>query len=228
MRLLCCVVTHNRLDYTRRTIETLREGADWVVVIDNASSDGTQEWLVEHAAPGGLVDGIVCGERNVFPGAACNIGWHEGLKRIDADLLMRSDNDIEYLFFPGWRRAVEDGFRWEQLGQLGLLNMHEDFNDQQPVIEEHGVNVHFPRTGGNCVIRRDLWEHGFRWEAGPWQPGGNDEDTKASFQIERMGYRVARVIPTVANNMSFHRYQDFPEYYDQTAALRGLVPQLSV
>lgn len=225
MKLLCCVVTHNRLDYTKRCIESWWGWAgpdDYLVVVDNASTDGTREWLEQHPSPFKRI----YNDGNLFPGAATNIGWHHGLKYHDADLLMRSDNDIEYL--PGWRRAVEDGFGWEQLGQLGLLNMHEDFNDAQPVVEEHGVNVHFPRTGGNCVIRRDLWEHGFRWEGGAWQPGGNDEDTRASLTVEQMGYRVARIIPTVANNMSFHRYQDFPEYYDQTAALRGLVPQLSV
>ncbi len=230
MKLLCSMTTFNRLDYTRRTIESLLEtaGDDFhLVVVDNNSEDGTQDYLTS------LDDDItvILLPANLYPGAATNRGWHEGLKVHEAFLLMRSDNDIEYL--PGWREKVNDAFTaFPELGQLGLLNRHEDYDDHQPVTELRrkgvSINVEWTQVGGNCVIPRRLWEMGLRWEAGAWSPGGQDEDSRMSSIIRQNGLVVGEVIPTVCNNMSFHRYEDFPDYYTQTAGMRGLVPEMSV
>ena len=228
------MVTHNRLEYTKRALEAIREAgdADWIVVVDNASSDGTQDWLLEHALRDDLVDGMVCNERNLFPGAATNIGWHEGLAKhrlADATHLMRLDNDVELL--PGWREEVERCFtKLPHLGCLGLLNRHEDYNHEQPVdLDETGtVNVHWDQCGGNVVVLRRWWDEGLRWIPGTWSPGGHDEDSVFAAAIREKGGLIGTVVPTIANNMSFHRYQDYPEYYNKTAALRGLVPELSV
>ncbi len=218
MKILCCVVTYNRADYTEKTLTSLglTAGAhDFrVIVVDNGSTDGAEQFA------------NIRNPRNLFPGAAVNIGWHAGLQGFDADLLMRSDNDVEYL--PGWRQEVEAAFaRIPELGMLGVLNRHEDYDGNQPVDERDGVNTHWDQVGGNCVIRREIYDQGFRWQPGAWAPGGTDEDSVAAAEI-RKDWLVATVIPTVANNMSFHRYQDYPSYYNETASLRGLVPQLSV
>lgn len=228
MRLLCSIVTHNRLEYTQRTIESwneTRQLGDTLVIVDNASTDDTRGWLAR-ARPGILV----LNRRNLFPGAATNLGWHAGLQKDpNVDLLMRLDNDIQLL--PGWREEVTKAFTAvPELAIFGLLNRHEDYDNEQPVtLDETGtVNVHWDQVGGNCVVPRTVWDHGLRWKPGAWQPGGLDEDSFFAAEIRRLGGLVGTAVPTVANNMSFHRYNDFPEYYNQTAALRGLVPQLSV
>lgn len=218
MKLLCVVVTHNRRAYTERCLASLRAHGDEnfkIVVVDNASTDGTQQ----------LAD--IRNTKNLYPGAACNIGWHHGLQTFDADLLMRSDNDIEYL--DGWREEVEDKFTnlWE-LGLFGLHNRHEDYDGHPPVTDHKGVNVQWGNVGGNCVMRRQLWDAGLRWNPGAWAPGGQDEDTRMSHEVKKHGLIIGCAIPVLCNNMSFHRYEDYPEYYDRTAAVRGLVPELSV
>lgn len=46
LKLVAVVVTHNRLDKLRVTIDRLlAEDVDRIIVFDNASSDGTEEWL---------------------------------------------------------------------------------------------------------------------------------------------------------------------------------------
>jgi glycosyltransferase involved in cell wall biosynthesis len=224
MKLLTVIVTHNRLEYTKRTIEsylnTVGENFS-LIVVDNASNDETKDVLVDSYG----TEFIFFLEKNLFPGAATNIGWYGGLKDFDADLLHRSDNDVEYL--PGWHEAVEEKFNeLPHLGQLGVLNAHEDYPDGPPYEQRWGIYLTAP--GGNCVIRREIYDAGFRWEPGTWKPGGNDEDTRASSQIALNGWIVGRLIPTVANNISFHRFDDYPEYYVKTAALRGLPAETSV
>lgn len=228
MKLLAVIVTRDRPEYTATTIQSWLDTCtenDSLIVVDNASGPETRNDLLRtwHPCP------VIENDKNLFPGAACNIGWHRGLTHGDFDLLMRSDNDIEYL--PGWRDEVEAAFEHHPtLGQLGILNLWEDYGGNQPVNpwQENGHTLNVDQfTGGNCVIRRQLWDAGLRWQSGPWRPGPN-EDTQMTLDVQAMGYRCARVIPTIANNQSFHRYEDYPEYYTETARLRGLVPELSV
>lgn len=230
MKILVCMVTHNRCAYTRKALVSLLatiKARDRYVIVDNASTDDTHDYLGFLQA-----DSVVLNRRNLFPGAATNIGWNHGMRHYQPDLLMRLDNDIELL--PGWRDEVDAAFEAiPKLGMLGILNLHEDFDGEQPVDpyteNGHTINVRCPRgVGGNAVIRRELWDQGLRWSPGAWAPGGNDEDSRFAAAVEEAGYGVARVIPTIANNMSFHRYHDFPEYYNKTAELRGLVAEMSV
>jgi glycosyltransferase involved in cell wall biosynthesis len=223
LKLLTCIVTYNRLEYTKKAVESYlktRDRGDAYVLVDNGSTDGTREWILEEDLP------HIFNDRNLFPGAATNIGWHAGMKIFGKpDLLHRSDNDVEYL--PGWREEVEEKFeQMPTLGQLGLLNAIEDYGENPPWEKRWGL--YLCPTGGNCVIRRELWDEGLRWEPGEWRPGGRDEDTLMSESIRSMGYLVGRVVKTVATNQSFHQYERYPAYYDATAQLRGLVPQTSV
>lgn len=51
-KLVAVVTTHNRLDQIQRTVaQLLAEGCDDIIVVDNASVDGTQLWLSEHPSP---------------------------------------------------------------------------------------------------------------------------------------------------------------------------------
>jgi glycosyltransferase involved in cell wall biosynthesis len=239
VRLLTCICTFNRLDYTQRCIEswldTRNPKWDHLVVVDNASTDGTQAYL--DSLPFTDVFAVLKNDRNLFPGAATNLGWFHGCATVlqqdlgEPRLLHRSDNDVEYL--AGWSDRVRDAFsQIENLGQLGILNAHEDeqagtMNRSNWPKDPTGT-IYLVPTGGNCVIPKSLWDEGLRWEAGAWRPGGRDEDTLMSQAIMSRGLLVGRLVDTCANNMSFGRYADHPEYYNQSAALRGLVAETSV
>lgn len=214
MKLLSCLVTYNRLAYTRRCIDsylaTVGDDAR-LVVVDNASTDGTREWLQGRLGRG--VDLLILNPDNRYPGAACNAGWDYGLKHWPAELLHRSDNDVEYL--PGWRAEVEAQYAGRaDLALLGLLNLHEDGLPEGDGVEE------VTRVGGNVVIPASHYRSGMRWWEGRWSHGF-DEDGPMS---EAAHYRgaVARLRRTVANNMAFGRFADYPDYYRETARVRGI------
>lgn len=224
------LVTHDRLDYTRRTLESLLEHRPpdhLLVVFDNASEDETPAYLESVAE----IDLLILSPRNLFPGGACNRGFAHATLDWNPTLLHRSDNDVEYQ--PGWWQHVLDAFdAFPKLGLFGLLNMQEDFPDGQPVVpltaDGVTVNGYWPSIGGNHVWRRELWDAGVRYKPGPWQPGGQDEDKWLSWNVADQGFFYANTIRHLASNISFGRYQDFPGYYDKTAALRGLVAETSV
>lgn len=210
--MISCVVTHDRLDYTKRCVRSLQATApgNLLVVVDNASTDGTREWLVEN------VEHVILNDDNRFPGAACNQGWDYGLAlEPEHGFLHRSDNDIEYL--PGWyEHVMETMGDWPEVALLGILNLHED--RRIDARDETGIDT-VPRVGGNVVLPSRLFHAGLRWREGKWAPG-QDEDGPMSWAAAKHGW-VARLRRTVANNIAFCRYDDYPDYYDETARLRG-------
>lgn len=102
------VVTHNRLALTRRTIESvLRFTCEpfALCVVDNASEDGTREYLLGLKAQGRLRQ-LTLFEKNMGVACACNTGWAAA----DADYFLKLDNDIEILHH-GWLENLTQFFK---------------------------------------------------------------------------------------------------------------------
>jgi rhamnopyranosyl-N-acetylglucosaminyl-diphospho-decaprenol beta-1,3/1,4-galactofuranosyltransferase len=92
-RILAVVVTYNRLPLLRRLVERLGELShlDEVIVVDNASTDGTAEWLRQASA--GDAELVVRPLDHNRGGAG---GFHEGLRLAverGADLVWLMDDD---------------------------------------------------------------------------------------------------------------------------------------
>lgn len=90
-RVVAVIVTHNRLAMLKHSLaNTLTEPLDKVIVINNASNDGTREWLDEHENP--LLEAI---HLPVNGGGAG--GFHHGfnhvIKHHEADWLVCYDDD---------------------------------------------------------------------------------------------------------------------------------------
>lgn len=182
MKLHTVFITYNRLELTKIAVESYLATVDvpysyWIV--DNGSSDGTDEWLIRERHPATLLG------RNFYPGFACNRGWEWAPE--DATHLQRADNDMEFL--PRWCQQVEIGFRGRRVGQVGLRTQREE-------------NACRTNTGGNCVILRELWDKGLRYDERPWQsfPAGCSEDTYFSPAVQAMGYKWKRVSRSCLRN----------------------------
>lgn len=198
MKLHTVFVTHNRLELTKRTIHSYRETVTvphTIWVVDNASDDGTVEWLL-----GESFDGCSLLDVNRYPGYATNLGFsHAG----DATHLHRSDNDVEYL--PDWCEEVIARFQDERLWQLGLRTL-----------EEEGPHA---AVGGNCVFAREAWEAGVRYPQEPWTRMAF-EDAQVSQRILSMGYVWERVQAPCIEHIGIASRSD--PYYQRTFAERGI------
>ncbi len=207
MRLHTVFITYNRLEYTKRAIESYLETVTVpcsFVVVDNCSTDGTWEWLHENVAL------IIPFTENRYPGFATNRGWEAAPP--DATHLHRADND--FVFLPGWCDEVERVFENPKLGQLGLRTDEEERSNR--------MNV-----GGNCIIRRELWDKGLRYDERPWpeiatQVGaGATEDTLLSPRVRKMGYVWERVQTPCIQPISVEDPHD--PYYLKSWEDRGLL-----
>lgn len=222
MKLHTVFITHNRLELTKRAIESYLEtvSVPFVIwVVDNASTDGTQEWLQEWSRQWDpdINKGITLLRENRYPGAACNEGWqmseiaHWG-SGDEPTHLQRADNDFEFL--PGWCDEVKKRFRYPKLGQLGMRTNEEELNNWNNV-------------GGNCIIRRVLWDMGLRYDERPWPQireevgKGWSEDGLFSPAVKKMGFAWSRVKVPCIRPLANSDVSD--PYYAKSFGDRGIV-----
>jgi glycosyltransferase involved in cell wall biosynthesis len=211
-------ITHNRLELTKQTIESYVETVSTpfsMTVVDNGSTDGTQEWVRENIRQHILLPD------NRYPGYACNAGWIQAGQ--EATHLHRSDNDFRFL--PGWSEEVERMFENPRLGQLGLRTDEE---------EQFNTN----NVGGNCVVSRELWDLGLRWDERPWPQirdeigAGWTEDSLFSKQVRNTPIPWAsqkeffvwdRVERPCIHNLASGDWAD--PYYQESYGIRGIRPR---
>ncbi|MDA7429579.1 glycosyltransferase [Primorskyibacter aestuariivivens] len=93
-RLVAVVVTYNRLDKLKMTVSRLLESPpeqlEAVVVIDNASSDGTEVWLADHDDP--RLDVFRC-ETNLGGAGGFETGMKRATRLFDPDWMVVMDDD---------------------------------------------------------------------------------------------------------------------------------------
>lgn len=233
MKLLIALITHDRLAYTKRTMKSLLDTIDvpyYLVVVDNNSTDGTQKWLETH----GRQDLLIENPNNWYPGKATNIGWERGLREFsEADFLMRCDNDME--FEPNWATKAEKYFNnMPVLGQLGLDNTALDSfkGDERylTTIDGYTTNAWPGNVGGPCIIRREAYDRGARYDETPWQDLRENEnsmitpqeDVKFSLKMHNyqfiFGHPTEKLAQTFADETNRHEYKS---YYSRTFKQRG-------
>jgi glycosyltransferase involved in cell wall biosynthesis len=211
------MITYDRLYATQKSLESYIETVTvpWtMMIIDNGSTDGTPQWLLDQHMSVRLVDYRLLGE-NKYPGYACNRGWETAPP--EATFLHRADNDWAY--YPGWCDQLKAAFEDPKVGQVGLRTDAEESHNGVPI----PWNV-----GGNCVIRRELWDKGLRYDERPWTklPPGHSEDTYMSPAVAAMGYTWKRVAEPCIYGVSTDENRTNPYYNRSWGARRiyGLRP----
>jgi GT2 family glycosyltransferase len=165
----------NQLEMTRLCLASIAAVTDdvpyEVIVVDNASTDGTREFLREREA-GGLLRALV-NEENLGFGRACNAG--AALARGDYVLLLNNDT----VPHPGWLSALVSSIETEPaIGLAGSRLLYADGTVQHagvtfrtPWRTDHAyrhapgnhpdvlVSKDYPAVTGACILMpRDLWE----------------------------------------------------------------------
>ncbi|MGI1690245.1 glycosyltransferase [Thermoanaerobacter uzonensis] len=108
------ILTHNQLTYTKLCIESIRQYTDVpyeIIVVDNASTDGTVEWLKKQKD---IL--LIENDRNMGFAAGCN----QGIKASKGEYIVLLNNDT--IVTKNWLKNMID-----------FLNLHDDAGIVGPV-----------------------------------------------------------------------------------------------
>jgi len=196
------VISHNHWPYTHACLDHLMGylpvGRCEVVVVDNASTDGTRQglyaWSLLHPSLR-----VIWNSANRGFAAACN----QGLGAARGDRLVLLNNDT--LVTPGWLRGLVRQLQDPRVGMAGPVTNSAGNEAQLPVnyrdhagmlsfardrqVRFHGRSRDVPMLGMFCVaLRRDTWE-----KVGPLDEGfeiGLFEDDDYSQRVGSLGLRL--------------------------------------
>lgn len=188
MRAHIGMVTWNRLELTRHCLASLLQNTPpgyGLTVVDNGSTDGTQNFLQELAAAHPHMR-LHLLRRNMGVAVASNLAWDDAA---EADFYVKLDNDVEVLD-PQWLSRLMDMLADNPgLGMAGyrLCPKHEG----SPLALAHGVTaLEVACCNGACAcIPRAVHERLGFWNEGFGRYGY--EDLEYSWRARKAGYIVA-------------------------------------
>ena len=89
------IVTYNRLEMTKICVEHIFKHTKYpfiLTIVDNGSTDGTQEWLVNNSF---AISQVIQLEKNIGVAKASNVAWRSGPDdyyiKLDNDMVVRRD-----------------------------------------------------------------------------------------------------------------------------------------
>jgi GT2 family glycosyltransferase len=141
------MVTYNRLEFTKEAIHSIPNVVSYVLtVVDNGSTDGTRDYLIE-TQKGGIIKNLVLLGNNVGVAKASNLAWH--LESLSA-YYVKFDNDI-VIRKKGWLSNMVSVIE----GVPGLGAVAYNFEPiSYPLSTASGMKIRIKRgtLGGACIL----------------------------------------------------------------------------
>ena len=197
MNVAIVIATHNRLEYTRKTIAHLLEDPNEefdLYIWDNASSDETPEYLKDEVKDPRIVE-VVLSKENVGQTGAMNYVW----SRTKAELIGKLDNDC--LVTPGWTRIFAKAHAdIPKLGAVACwhfplhLFVEETARKHGKIqsFSQHRIVRHPWVCGSGFIIKRETY-----LEQGPWESGYTVGTTGYFLRMAIAGYINGWYFPLV-------------------------------
>lgn len=216
------IVTHNQLDVTKRCIESIRrhtaEGDYELIVVDNASADGTVDWLKAQSDVRLIETGSNAGyARGCNEGAAAATG--------DRILLLNNDTVVTPRWLEQLALALDGGEDVAAVGPVTnyagygqtvettyntpeeLERFAEAYNAASPSLWEERLKL----IGFCMLISRRAWE-----AVGPLDEAygiGNYEDDDWCLRARRFGYRLLLCKDTFVHHEGSATFRDRQELH---------------
>lgn len=144
------LITFNRQAFTRQAIASVIKYTDFpyvLTVVDNASRDGSREYL-QTLHDQGVIDNLVLLDENAGVAKASNLAWHS---EPDAAYYLKLDNDI-VIRKPGWLgnmvRAIDNS------PSVGVIAYNFE-PTSYPVSQVDGIPLRIKPSGnlgGACIL----------------------------------------------------------------------------
>ncbi len=184
------IPTHNRVRMLQRllkSVDALEQAPDEVIIINDGSSDQTQNFLKEWEKINHKFISVVFNKPNSQgPGAARNIG----IQLSSSDMIAFADDDC--ILDPSWIESIKHSIFWERknLAGIGGKVFHfrkgavSEYYSYHRILEPPKYNQYLV-TANACYLKDCLLEvNGF--DETHKYPGG--EDNGLSFKLANQGY----------------------------------------
>ncbi|MDR2505516.1 MAG: glycosyl transferase family 2 [Oscillospiraceae bacterium] len=116
MKVCVYAIAKNERKFAERWVASMKE-ADWIVVLDTGSTDGTQDALREL--------GCYVEEREITPWRF-DVARNESMRLIPKEADVCVCTDLDEVLHPGWRKALEES--WTQETMQGRYKYVWNFN----------------------------------------------------------------------------------------------------
>src|SRR4030042_2312013 len=144
-----CILTFNRLAYTKKCIESILKYTDYphiITVIDNHSQDGTRDFLKDLKSKG-LIKNLILLNENIGVAKASNIAW---LLEPSSEYYLKLDNDILIKKSPWLSPMVET---IENVPVLGAIAYNcEKVSYPLQTINGYRIRLKHGNLGGVCIF----------------------------------------------------------------------------
>jgi len=220
MSTTCLVlVTHNRLNYTKRCIDNILADKDSdfeLHIWDNASADETPQYL--KSLSDDRIKQVVLAKSNLGQTVAMNKIW----STTRTEFVAKLDNDC--LVTPGWLRILTKAHRdSEHLGAVACWHFREeDFDEnlaKHKIIEHNGHRIlrHPWVCGSGFVMKRRTY-----LEMGPWEEGSPNIGTTGYFlKMALRGYANGWYLPFVLQHHMDDLFSPYRRYHDDASLQEG-------
>jgi predicted O-methyltransferase YrrM len=214
------ILNWNRARLLRRTVEsylaTTRGEQIELFIIDNASTDGSRDYLSELGRSHPEIKITRLAEN--IGGEAYNLA----IAAANGELIHLSENDQEFL--PGWLAHVWDAF--DAFPDLGQLSLHHDIPTDEEAWEPKPSKLRFAsrkilyeaqgNVGTSSILRGCIFrDHGVRVRTLGHGPMKFPADAELSSAVKKAGYWAAWSDRYYVRNLG-HLMEEFerdPEYY---------------
>ncbi|MBO5489856.1 MAG: glycosyltransferase, partial [Desulfovibrio sp.] len=195
MRAHLSLITWNRLDLTRRCLESLLAVTPpgySLTIADNGSDNETRDYLRALTTRHGHIS-LKCLARNMGLTVASNLAWDDAG---DADVCIKLDNDLEFLDARWLSRLTTLLEAYPRVGMAAyrLCEWHEPSRRPLPLPDGDYAEETTVCGGGCAAIPRATRETLGYWNEGYGRYGHEDQDY--SWRAARAGYTLAALDPT--------------------------------
>lgn len=211
------MVTYNRLQFTKKVIEHLIERTTSpfrLIIVDNASSDGTMDYLNKIKADTGLIKRLIPSKINLGLQAAKNLG----LEYVESNYFVDTDNDcLCPKLDPDWLARLRSfldqypDFAAIALRPQVLVGVGPIFKDAKEIVENNLAGGSFRIMRTQLVREVGGWVNDFENRREEWEICG---------KLRRKGFKVGYTRDIFTYHMFGENWgydENIPHYHNQAS-----------